>query len=927
MASEAEPVYCLCRKPYDETQFMIECDVCNDWFHGSCVGVQEHQAADIEIYHCPRCEEEHGPLVLKKRRNWHRHDYSEEEYGKAVQTGTIVFIKELKNRTFPSADEVLIRLSGGEVTVEYFEEHGFQQPIMVEKKDGLGLLVPPPTFTVEDVERRVGPLYEIDVIDVSRQEDHKMLMRNWTEYYNSPDRHKILNVISLEFSKTRLSELVDPPTVVRQVSWVSTLWPDDMPEDLMPDRPEVQKYCLMGVKDSFTDFHIDFGGTSVWYHVLRGEKVFYLIQPTASNLALFENWLSSASQSETFFGDQVDRCWRCVVKQGQTLFIPTGWIHAVFTPIDSLVFGGNFLHSYNIPLQLEAYEIERRVKTPEKYLFPSYETVNWYAAKHILDNLKECSEDGREPKPYIVAGAVALAQLLKKWTQRKDYSRKSDGHHELEGIQYGKLIRALNAEIKHLENQINLDLLHQHTENKLKELEKEQRQNIYNFEGDEDEEIPASRVLKVRIPKAGAYVDKLQGEKPSLEASDAAASDTKPAAKLTKRKAAGGKKNKKNTSAEPSVKNEPSVNDESIKVEEKLQPLAALKFKVSNGKIVEPSDSADGTGDGKEKVLDPAVKKEEDDDSDKDALVVDENPQPRQTNKKNSAAKPGSLRLKLSISGKSKSQERVGGRSAGGGDAVLLSAKEDEIAWRLAMPTIRGGLNGSIADILEASGYGTETDFKVDDEVGSSSNMRDAIQGMLSMSRGASTLFAPLSRGGLLQQNLGKSMAASEEEEQLMADCYQDSEYVYPSFELSDEEQPSHKAGKNEERDDNWNPKVRVDVPQQATERTHRVGVKNQAVASGLAATAAKLAESPPVPKKSGKKSNKPKVAEKEFEVSPLPGPSTDFACSGSAFRPGIKRTDTSPVTQPSKAKKPKKGQATAKQRLGKILKIHKMVY
>ena len=47
-----------------------------------------------------------------------------------------------------------------------------------------------------------GPMYEIDVIDVARQEDHKMLMRNWTEYYNSPERHKILNVISLEFSKT-----------------------------------------------------------------------------------------------------------------------------------------------------------------------------------------------------------------------------------------------------------------------------------------------------------------------------------------------------------------------------------------------------------------------------------------------------------------------------------------------------------------------------------------------------------------------------------------------------------------------------------------------------------------------------------------------------------------------------------------------------
>ena len=25
----------------------------------------------------------------------------------------------------------------------------------------------------------------------------------------------------------------------------------------------------MGVKDCYTDFHVDFGGTSVWYHVFR----------------------------------------------------------------------------------------------------------------------------------------------------------------------------------------------------------------------------------------------------------------------------------------------------------------------------------------------------------------------------------------------------------------------------------------------------------------------------------------------------------------------------------------------------------------------------------------------------------------------------------------------------------------------------------
>lgn len=48
-----------------------------------------------------------------------------------------------------------------------------------------------------------GSMREIDVIDVARQDDIKMPMREWTEYYNSPNRDKILNVISLEFSSTK----------------------------------------------------------------------------------------------------------------------------------------------------------------------------------------------------------------------------------------------------------------------------------------------------------------------------------------------------------------------------------------------------------------------------------------------------------------------------------------------------------------------------------------------------------------------------------------------------------------------------------------------------------------------------------------------------------------------------------------------------
>lgn len=68
---------------------------------------------------------------------------------------------------------------------------------------------------------------------------------------------------------------------MRELDWVDCVWPKHLKEsqtestnaidDMM--YPKVQKYCLMSVKGCYTDFHIDFGGTSVWYHILKGSKV------------------------------------------------------------------------------------------------------------------------------------------------------------------------------------------------------------------------------------------------------------------------------------------------------------------------------------------------------------------------------------------------------------------------------------------------------------------------------------------------------------------------------------------------------------------------------------------------------------------------------------------------------------------------------
>lgn len=57
---------------------------------------------------------------------------------------------------FDSADEVLLKPSGAQLTVEFLEEHSFSVPVMVLRRDGLGMTLPPASFSVTDVEHYIG---------------------------------------------------------------------------------------------------------------------------------------------------------------------------------------------------------------------------------------------------------------------------------------------------------------------------------------------------------------------------------------------------------------------------------------------------------------------------------------------------------------------------------------------------------------------------------------------------------------------------------------------------------------------------------------------------------------------------------------------------------------------------------------------------
>jgi hypothetical protein len=65
---ERQDLYCLCKKPYDERLFYIGCDKCQDWCHGSCVGILPLEAYTLDTYTCPKCLKKDGKeWILEKK--------------------------------------------------------------------------------------------------------------------------------------------------------------------------------------------------------------------------------------------------------------------------------------------------------------------------------------------------------------------------------------------------------------------------------------------------------------------------------------------------------------------------------------------------------------------------------------------------------------------------------------------------------------------------------------------------------------------------------------------------------------------------------------------------------------------------------------------------------------------------------------------
>ena len=415
----------------------ISCDGCKLWFHFACAGFKnEREVRAVDKYRCKKCKPIYGATsyVRKSARAHNAIDYAglhqgvfktsddktEHHYIQPIKDGIITFLPENFARLHPSL-----------VTADFFEKSGgMKEPVVIPAalnprppsllqkdeaiqqgasedaisrdiemaldeaeygyapdhgQDGLDMVIPQ-GLTVRQVAELYGPEEKIEVIDVKSQngENRKWNMRKWVDYYENQNSNKVVrNVISLEVSQSKLGRLIRRPKVVRDLDLQDSVWPEELLAK--GEFPRVQFYCLMSVADCFTDFHIDFGGSSVFYHIIRGKKTFLFIPPKEKHLKKYEEWCMSPAQNWTFLADQTKECYRVDLSEGDTMLIPSGWIHAVWTPEDSLVIGGNFLTRMSFGMQLRIAQVEKATGVARKFRYPYFQKLYWFTALQYLE--------------------------------------------------------------------------------------------------------------------------------------------------------------------------------------------------------------------------------------------------------------------------------------------------------------------------------------------------------------------------------------------------------------------------------------------------------------------------------------------------------------------------------------------------------------
>jgi hypothetical protein len=154
------------------------------------------------------------------------------------------------------------------------------------------------------------------------------------------DGPKLWNIIDCD-ARAQAKTNFTIPDAVKAVS-LNEIHKDILSPETYEAGDAVAHYLLVSQNQAITLWQTDFSATSVFYAVLKGCKVFYLIRPTANNMRLWEAYMAQ-SRRDVFFGNHPSLngggCQKVFVTERNAICMPAGMIHCVETVGTSVAFG------------------------------------------------------------------------------------------------------------------------------------------------------------------------------------------------------------------------------------------------------------------------------------------------------------------------------------------------------------------------------------------------------------------------------------------------------------------------------------------------------------------------------------------------------------------------------------------------------------
>jgi F-box/leucine-rich repeat protein 10/11 len=185
---------------------------------------------------------------------------------------------------------------------------------------------PQSTFTAENlsfdkIANALGEKCKMGVVDyLDPKKKINIQMKQWRQIWAKGfERQHTIMVPHFEYAKTPLAALARVPACIRDLDLVHTLWDNEInPQPSNSNNtntttastgqqsklslsssgsggtgnaaeyPKLSQHVSMMPASSFLHFHLDSGGTAMWYNVVRGEQILYLVPPSEKNLALFK---------------------------------------------------------------------------------------------------------------------------------------------------------------------------------------------------------------------------------------------------------------------------------------------------------------------------------------------------------------------------------------------------------------------------------------------------------------------------------------------------------------------------------------------------------------------------------------------------------------------------------------------------------------